>query len=80
MQSYPEIVHKKHQNRAITVCVVIPCYNEATSISEVLQRFEAVDVAQEMIIVDDGSTDGRVPCWRDRGRKSRSPARHLPRT
>ena len=42
----------------LTVSVIIPCYNEATTIAEVLQRVEEVEIADEIIIVDDGSTDG----------------------
>jgi glycosyltransferase involved in cell wall biosynthesis len=42
----------------LTVSVVIPCYNEVETIEEVLQRVLAVNVAHEVIIVDDGSTDG----------------------
>ncbi len=42
----------------LTLTVVIPCYNEVHSIAEVLQRVENVGMANEIIIVDDGSTDG----------------------
>lgn len=38
--------------------VVIPVYNERNTIAEILDRVEAVDLADEIIIVDDGSTDG----------------------
>lgn len=58
MQPYPEVARHKQQKRKLTVCVVIPCYNEVSSIAEVLQRVEDVGVADEIIIVDDGSTDG----------------------
>jgi glycosyltransferase involved in cell wall biosynthesis len=42
----------------LTLSVIIPCYNEATSIAAVLERVRAVQLADEIIIVDDGSTDG----------------------
>lgn len=42
----------------LTLSVIIPCYNEVHSIEEVLQRVEAVGIANEIIIIDDGSTDG----------------------
>lgn len=42
----------------LTLAVIIPCYNEVDNISEVLDRVMAVELADEIIIVDDGSTDG----------------------
>jgi glycosyltransferase involved in cell wall biosynthesis len=38
--------------------VVMPCYNEAATIQPILQRVRAVPVVREIIVVDDGSTDG----------------------
>jgi glycosyltransferase involved in cell wall biosynthesis len=38
--------------------VIIPCYNEATTIEEIIRRVRAVELADEIIVVDDGSTDG----------------------
>jgi len=38
--------------------IVIPVYNEAETICEVIKRVEAVNGDKEVIIVDDGSTDG----------------------
>lgn len=38
--------------------VVIPVYNERATIEEVIRRVEAVPVAKEIVVVDDGSTDG----------------------
>jgi glycosyltransferase involved in cell wall biosynthesis len=40
--------------------VVIPVYNEKTTIAEVIHRVQAVDVGmeKEILVVDDGSTDG----------------------
>lgn len=37
--------------------VIIPCYNEQTTIIEILQRVRACAPAAEIIVVDDGSTD-----------------------
>lgn len=42
----------------LTLAVVVPCYNEADNIAEVLRRVQAVELANEIIVVDDGSTDG----------------------
>src|SRR5574341_1084742 len=38
--------------------VIMPVYNEAGTVAEIVRRVLAVPVAKELIIVDDGSTDG----------------------
>lgn len=58
MQPYPASSRYRTENRKLTVTVVIPCYDEVDTIAEVLQRVESVGIADEIIIVDDGSTDG----------------------
>jgi dolichol-phosphate mannosyltransferase len=40
------------------VSVIVPVYNEATHVDELLQAIHASPVKKEIIIVDDGSTDG----------------------
>ncbi|MCA9308104.1 glycosyltransferase family 2 protein [candidate division WWE3 bacterium] len=40
--------------------VIIPVYNEAKTLLQILQKVEAVEVSKEIILVDDGSTDGSV--------------------
>ena len=42
----------------LKLSVIIPSYNEAKTIEAVLRRVLAVEEAAEIIIVDDGSTDG----------------------
>jgi glycosyltransferase involved in cell wall biosynthesis len=72
--------------------VVIPVYNERPWIGELLRRVEAVPIPKEIILVDDGSTDGtrdllaglerpgvRVvyqPCNRGKGAALREGFRH----
>jgi glycosyltransferase involved in cell wall biosynthesis len=38
--------------------VVVPCYNERTTIEEIIRRVLAVPIRTELIVVDDGSKDG----------------------
>jgi len=38
--------------------VVIPVYNEAKTIAQLIERVGAVNIDKEIIVVDDGSTDG----------------------
>lgn len=38
--------------------VVMPVYNERATVREICERLRALDLDKEIIIVDDGSTDG----------------------
>jgi glycosyltransferase involved in cell wall biosynthesis len=40
------------------ITVIIPTYNESKTLKEILRRVQAVQLADEIIVVDDGSTDG----------------------
>jgi glycosyltransferase involved in cell wall biosynthesis len=53
-EPFPYILDKS----GLTVSVIIPCYNEVHSIQPVLERVLAVAIADEVVIVDDGSKDG----------------------
>jgi glycosyltransferase involved in cell wall biosynthesis len=44
--------------RPVKVSVVIPAYNEINTLKTAIQRVVAVDCDKEIVIVDDGSTDG----------------------
>ncbi len=52
------MIDDKNQNTAVSV--IVPAFNEAESLSELLPRLDAVlgSVPHEIIIIDDGSTDG----------------------
>jgi glycosyltransferase involved in cell wall biosynthesis len=43
-----------------TLSVVIPCYNEVTTVKKVVELVLDVDIVTEIVIVDDGSTDGTI--------------------
>lgn len=40
------------------VSVVIPVYNEAATVAQLIARVHGVEIPKEIIVVDDGSTDG----------------------
>jgi glycosyltransferase involved in cell wall biosynthesis len=42
----------------LRLSVVIPVYNERDTIAEIVRRVRSVPIAKEIILVDDGSTDG----------------------
>ena len=47
-----------HIMYAMIVSVIIPVYNEAGNIAQVIRTVQTVPVEKEIIVVDDGSTDG----------------------
>ncbi len=58
MQTSKQVAHQRTSRKNLTLSVIIPCYNEVDNIAEILQRVEDVGLAYEIIIIDDGSTDG----------------------
>jgi len=42
----------------MNLSIIIPVYNEAEHIGEILKRVQATKLAKEIIVVDDGSNDG----------------------
>jgi len=40
------------------VTVLVPAYNEINTIEEILRRVQVEGIAEEILVVDDGSTDG----------------------
>lgn len=42
----------------MNLSVIIPVYNEAKNINEILNRVQAQNLANEIVVIDDGSTDG----------------------
>jgi len=51
----------------VRVSFIVPAYNEAGTILEVLERVEGLGLDTQIVVVDDGSTDGTadiVEEWR----------------
>jgi glycosyltransferase involved in cell wall biosynthesis len=42
----------------VKVSFIVPAFNEAATVEEVLERVEALDLPKQIVVVDDGSTDG----------------------
>lgn len=49
---------KNNPVQDVCLSVVIPVYNERAYIEEVLRRVQAINMNKEVIVVDDGSSDG----------------------
>jgi glycosyltransferase involved in cell wall biosynthesis len=58
MQLDHKVLALQGYQKKLSLTVVIPCYNEVSTIADVLELVEDVELADEIIIVDDGSTDG----------------------
>lgn len=48
----------EYNDAAMKLSVVVPVYNEAGNIKEILKRIVATKLATEILVVDDGSQDG----------------------
>jgi glycosyltransferase involved in cell wall biosynthesis len=51
------------------VSFIVPAFNEAATLEEVLERVSALDLPKQILVVDDGSTDGTASIlerWQDR--------------
>jgi glycosyltransferase involved in cell wall biosynthesis len=44
--------------KTLKLTVIMPCYNEVKTLEKILERVRHVGLADEILIVDDGSTDG----------------------
>ncbi len=52
-------------NEPIGVSFLIPAYNEAATIAEVLERIDALGLDAQIVVVDDGSTDATAQIVED---------------
>lgn len=49
------------------VTAIVPVYNEAETLEDVIRALKATDLVDEILIVSDGSTDGTLDIIRDAG-------------
>ena len=58
---------------AMNLSVIIPVYNERTTIALFLQRVREAKLEEEITVADDGSADGKMACRRCGGFSSMAP-------
>jgi len=58
MQTMKKTKPQTADAKRLTLSVIIPCYNEVDTIEPMLERVEEIGLADEIVIVDDGSKDG----------------------
>ncbi len=62
-------------SKAVKLSIIIPCYNEKNTIKKILGEVAAVNLGttrKEIIIIDDGSTDGTRKILKDLSAKNKS--------
>ena len=57
----------KKGSRGPRIAAIVPAYNEAETLAEVLKVLQATPLIQEVLVVSDGSTDDTVEIARSRG-------------
>ena len=60
----------------MAVSFIIPAYNEAATIGEVLERVDSLELDKQVIVVDDGSTD-ETPAVVERWQQARGRREHV---
>ncbi len=60
------------QGAPVKLSVIVPVYNEARTIREILERVRAVPIDMEIIVVDGGSTDGTRELLAEEARRERT--------
>ncbi len=52
----------------VKLSIIVPVYNEHDTVARLLERVLSLDIDKEVIVVDDGSTDGTREVLTERGR------------
>ena len=65
-EAHPHLVPSR--GAALRLTFIVPVYNEVATVAQVLDRVEALPFTKQIIVVDDGSTDGSsdvLSAWAD---------------
>lgn len=65
-QAAPRVLRPARKQQDYTLSVVMPVFNEVETLVEIIDRVRDVEIPKEIIIVDDGSTDGTRDLLRDK--------------
>jgi hypothetical protein len=57
-QAATKRVFRKHFSNGLKLSILMPVFNEAQTIAAVVERVQAVPIDQEIVLVDDASSDG----------------------
>ena len=60
------------KQKPFVLSVIIPVYNEKNSVARIIERVQKVPVSKQVIVVDDGSTDGTGEMLRQLAKKNRT--------
>jgi glycosyltransferase involved in cell wall biosynthesis len=69
MSSQTEIAAPRQESTPSSdylLSVVIPVYNEVKTLINIIERVRTVDIPKEIVLVDDGSSDGTAELMRDK--------------
>ncbi len=65
MQEMSERYRRQKETKDYVLSVLMPVYNEKATLHEIIRRVREVEIRKEIVLVDDGSTDGTRELLRD---------------
>jgi glycosyltransferase involved in cell wall biosynthesis len=64
-QEMSERYRRQREQKDYVLSVLMPVYNEKATLHEIIRRVREVEIPKEIVLVDDGSTDGTRELLRD---------------
>lgn len=65
VQEMSERYRRQREAKSYVLSVLMPVYNEKATLHEIIRRVREVEIQKEIVLVDDGSTDGTRELLRD---------------